>query len=198
MADVCLPASFGLPGSSDLIDRSFLRSIALFGGLGDGSLDRLARRLRRRVLPAAASVVTEGDRAREMYIVEQGEVEVHVHRRVRREGEDPNDLLLAVLRRGACFGEMSLLDIQPRSATVRTRSDASLLMLSYGDLLEVQTSDQEAFTLLVMNIAREVSRRLRLANQVLVDVMLSLKDSQHISQELFGGPLCPPAEVRYK
>jgi CRP-like cAMP-binding protein len=198
MGDVSQPALLGLPGSSDPIDRSFLRHIALFGGLGDESLDRLARRLRRRLLPAAAAVVTEGDRAREMYVVEQGEVEVMVHRRVRREGDNADDLMLAVLRRGACFGEMSLLDIQPRSATVRTRSDASLLVLGYGDLLEVQTSDQEAFTLLVMNIAREVSRRLRLANQVLVDVLLSLKNSQDISQELFGGPLCPPSEVRLK
>ena len=169
------------------VELSFLESIAVFGGLTGPSLDRVAAHLRRRQLSAGSCVVCEGDSAREMYVVEQGEVEVVVHRDETRDALDEGELILAVLQRGACFGEMSLLDIQPRSATVRTRTDATLLVLGYADLLAIQSADNEAFTFLVMNIAREVSRRLRLANKLLVSVMLSLHDGFRLTSEIFGG-----------
>lgn len=172
--------------------REFLQNLAVFGGLSDSAMDRVIAHLRRRSLPAESEIVAEGAFAREMFVVEDGEVEVLVRR-------EAQELVLAVLRRGACFGEMSLLDIQPRSATVRTRSPATLLVLGYRDVQAIQAADPEAFTMLVMNTAREVSRRLRLANQLLVDVLMNLQGSQRIIQELFGGEGqkgCPAMEVR--
>lgn len=165
------------------VDVTFLQSIALFGGLMSDSLERVAGHLERRVLPPGENVVTVGEGAREMYIVEEGEVEVVARRQhpgsEEREPEPGTEceLILAVLRRGSCFGEMSLLDIQPRSATVRTRESATLLVLSYGDLQHLQDTDPTAFTILMMNLAREVSRRLRVVNRVLVEVLLRLHDS---------------------
>lgn len=175
------------PAQTDPIDRSFLQNIAIFGGLLEPSMEHVVQRLRRRQLPAGELVLNEGDRAGEMFVVEDGEVEVLVHREPSEACHIPGDLVLAVLRRGACFGEMSLLDIQPRSATVRTRSPSSLLVLGYRDLQALQLQDNETFTMLVMNIAREVSRRLRLANRVLVDVLLSVQDGRSLAQEIFGG-----------
>lgn len=193
LADPVIPAhpvaTAGAP-----IDPEFLQSIAVFGGLCGMSLERLTGLLRRRLLPPGACVVSEGECAREMFVVEHGEVEVLVREKpsAAAPAAPPTELVLAVLRRGACFGEMALLDIQPRSATVRTREETSILVLGYRDMVEIQRADAEAFLMLVMNIAREVSRRLRLSNRLLASVLLSLHKETLLAPEVFGGPGAAP------
>jgi CRP-like cAMP-binding protein len=65
---------------------------------------------------------------------------------------------------------MSLIDIQPRSATARTLSPASLFRLSHADIARLYKAHPQVYTMLVMNIAREISRRLRVADQVLANL----------------------------
>lgn len=164
------------------IDTAFLESLALFGGIRDEALARLAAVLKRRQVGPGQVVAAAGDAAREMFIVESGEVEVVAYRQPRGAlipGPPPPpgsecELILAVMTRGTCCGEMALLDIQPRSASLRTRGPATLLSLAFGDVQQLHQRDPATFTLLMMNIAREVSRRLREANRVLVEVLLSL------------------------
>lgn len=166
------------------IDLAFLQSIPVFGGIHGPALARVAACLRRRRVAPGDMVVAAGDGAREMYIVEEGEVEVVAYRQPRG-AIDPApppppgtecELILAVLDRGCCCGEMALLDIQPRSATVRAKDHVTLLALSYADVQILHVQDPETFTLLMMNIAREVSRRLRSANRILVEVLLRLHE----------------------
>lgn len=166
------------------VDLAFLLTIPVFGGISGPGLARVAACLRRRSLGPGATVVATGDGAREMFIVEHGEVEVVAYRQPRG-AIDPVpppppgtecELILAVLSRGSCCGEMSLVDMQPPSAMVRAKGPVTLLALSYGDVQILQAQDPETFTRLVMNIAREVSLRLRSANRILVDVLLSLQD----------------------
>jgi CRP-like cAMP-binding protein len=164
----------------------FLPSTPIFGGIHPEGLALLAAHLERRTFAAASRVVTEGEVARELFIIEEGELEVTRHG---DEGEEllhpRKELILAVLRRGDCFGEMSLLDIMPRSATVWARTDVSLLVLHYRSLLELERRDPATFTLLVMNIAREVSRRLREAERLLVDLELAVLAGTPITRKVF-------------
>jgi CRP/FNR family transcriptional regulator, cyclic AMP receptor protein len=67
-------------------------------------------------------------------------------------------------------GEMSLIDIQPRSATVRAVAPSVLLRLEHSEIGKLYRSHPEVYTLLVLNIAREISRRLRRADQVLANM----------------------------
>jgi CRP/FNR family cyclic AMP-dependent transcriptional regulator len=73
-------------------------------------------------------IVREGDMSRDMYIIQRGRVEI-----VRRLRGRP--VVLATLERGSFFGEMSLLDSQPRSAMVRAKGDTDLLVIEPGALL---------------------------------------------------------------
>lgn len=165
-------------------DLSFLSGTAVFGGLADESLRVVAGHLERRVLPGGTLVVSEGEGAREMFVLERGEVEVFIHRSHVEEGE----LLLATMARGDCFGEMSLLDIQSRSATVRTRTETSLLVLPYRKLLAVRKADEEAFVMLMLNVAREVSRRLRACEKRLLQALSHESHDVELTQEIFGSP----------
>lgn len=140
-----------------------LADVAILGGLMGPSLAVVLGCLEEQAFPAGAPIFRQGEPARALYIVEQGEIEL-VHRRRMASGER----LLRVASCGGSFGEESLLDLQPRWLTARARTGTRLRALRYADLLRVQTADPHAFTLLIMNIAREVSRRLRQANQLIV------------------------------
>ncbi|MFZ9889751.1 MAG: cyclic nucleotide-binding domain-containing protein, partial [Myxococcota bacterium] len=93
-----------------------------------------------------------------LFLVEEGELEV-------LKGE--RRVLLTTLSRGDYFGEMSFIDMQPRSATVRVTQPGALWRWPYGQLHAVYRSQPKAYTLLVMNIARQLSRRLRRADEAI-------------------------------
>jgi CRP-like cAMP-binding protein len=116
-------------------------------------------------VPAGAHFFREGEAANAMFVLESGRVAV-----VKRwEGVDHH---LRDLSAGDCFGEMALIDMSPRSASVIALEDCSAIRLTNTDLYRVYQADLEQFALIQMNIARELSRRLRIANERLLGVEL--------------------------
>jgi CRP/FNR family cyclic AMP-dependent transcriptional regulator len=81
---------------------------------------------------------------------------------------DDAEVVLGQVGPGECVGEMSFIDMQPRSATVRATQPSELWVWSYQSIHERYCADQKCAMLLVMNIARELSRRLRKADEVIV------------------------------
>ena len=150
-------------------DADFLAQIPIFGGLPDLVLRRVVDLAREIRVPAGGLVFAEGEPARSMFIVREGELEIC------KRGRNGAEFCLAVLQRGDCVGEMSLIDIQPRSATARAIGLATLCVLDQQQIAKLYQTDLEVYTLLVLNIAREISRRLRRADQVLVDAGLAVQ-----------------------
>lgn len=74
------------------------------------------------------------------------------------------DHLLLTLTAGDCFGEMTLMDHCPRSASVRALEDSTAIRISSANLYRVYAQDLKQFALIQMNMGREVCRRLREAN----------------------------------
>lgn len=98
-----------------------------------------------------------------LYMIVEGEVDV-VH-------PDPatEDKVLATLVAPDFFGEMSLIDKEYRSATVRARSECALLQLTNENLYAFSRTFREGFTWVVVNIARVLSQRLRETNRRLAE-----------------------------
>ncbi|HET6147084.1 MAG TPA: cyclic nucleotide-binding domain-containing protein [Polyangia bacterium] len=159
----------GAGREGEAADADFLAQIPIFGGLPDLVLRRVVDLAREIRVPAAGLVFAEGEPARSMFIVRDGELEIC--KRARNGAE----FCLAVLQRGDCVGEMSLIDIQPRSATARAIGGATLCVIDQQQIANLYQTDLEVYTLLVLNIAREISRRLRRADQVLVDAGLAVQ-----------------------
>jgi CRP-like cAMP-binding protein len=118
-------------------------------------------------LVKAAEVVTvaedgyffrEGDKAESMYVLETGKVALLKH----WEGK-PH--VLAYLNAGDCFGEMALLDLFPRSASVHAVEPCTAIELTTRSLYQLCETHIDQFALVQMNIARELSRRLRAADE---------------------------------
>ena len=76
-------------------------------------------------------------------------------------------LLLRRLGPGDCFGEMSLLDLFPRSASIRAEEDCRAIRITSDNLLRLFERDPAQFALIQMNIGREISRRLRHTDELL-------------------------------
>ena len=150
-------------------DGEFLAQIPIFGGLPDAVLARVIDLAREVHVAPGGLIFAEGEPARSMFIVRQGELEIC------KRGRDGTEFCLATLQRGDCVGEMSLIDIQPRSATVRALGPALLYVLNHAEIARLYETDLAVYTLLVSNIAREISRRLRVADQVLVDMGVAVQ-----------------------
>ncbi len=147
-----------------------LREIGLFGALADDVLEHLAQNLKPMRVEPGAFVFKEGEPAREFYVVLDGEMEVMKKSRSGRETR------VAILGPNDCFGEMSIIDMQPRSATVRTLGPARLLRVSTEDMDALYRHDLKSYTLIILNIARDLSRRLRVTDGLLADFTASVLD----------------------
>ncbi|MBX3183763.1 MAG: cyclic nucleotide-binding domain-containing protein [Polyangiaceae bacterium] len=145
-----------------------LQRIGLFGALSSEALQHLSANLTV-VTPGSGEVIfSEGETASEFYVLLEGEVEVV------KQSKTGVDARVALLGVGDWFGEMSVIDVQPRSATVRALAPSRLLKIRAADLDALYRFDLKAYALVVLNIARELSRRLRVTDGILADFVTSL------------------------
>lgn len=139
--------------------KQFLSSIAIFGGLEDSTLDRLISMLVEERFAQGVEVCREGEFGRAMYVLAEGEVIVC------RENPAGPRVRMVRLGRGEFFGEMTLVDPQPRSATVVVEREALLYRLTNRDLYRLYNEDLHGYVMLIQNLCRELARRLRRADQ---------------------------------
>jgi CRP-like cAMP-binding protein len=165
--------------SANAIGPAELRNIGLFGALSDDVLDYLSGLLTVEAPPAGATLFREGDDANAMFVVISGEVEVL------KRSKRSTEARVAVLGPGDWFGEMSIVDIQPRSATVRALAPSRLLRVSSADLDALYRHDLRSYAIIILNLARELSRRLRVADGILADLISNVMD-QYLTRPAAG------------
>lgn len=156
------------PPKAPTVDR--LREVGIFGALSDSVLEHISSVMEQVNLPPGHLVFAEGEAGSEMYVVLDGEVEVL--KRSRR-GRDQR---VAILGPNDAFGEMSIIDVQPRSATVRTLGPTRLLRIRSDDLDALYRTDLKGYAILVLNLARDLSRRLRVTDGLMADFAASVLD----------------------
>lgn len=105
-------------------------------------------------------IVREGERTREMFVIQSGRVEI-----TKQAGGQ--ELRLAVLERGDFFGEMSLLESLPRDANARAMGETKLLVISAGGLL-VRLRRDPTFAFEMLN---RLSGRVRSLNARIVSLL---------------------------
>ncbi len=135
-----------------------LQAMPIFGAVSDATLQSLLQGAETREYGCGDTVFQEGELDTSVYVIEQGRVSVY------REWQGRN-YKLRELAQGDCFGEMALMDFKPRSATVITDTDCSLIRISSAQLGQLYQADPEQYTLIQMNLGREVCRRLRDADK---------------------------------
>lgn len=138
--------------------KAFLQDTPFFGGLSDASLDILVPMLVERSFDVADVVVKEGEAGRSMFIILSGELTVTT----RTAGE--GSVRLNTLGPGDFFGEMTLIAMENRSASVVVERRSVLFELSARSLYAFYKADVHGYVLILQNINRELCRRLRHAD----------------------------------
>ncbi len=147
---------------------SLLRSIPLFEGLAEDDLVALSAALEQRSFRAGTTIFSQGDVGSAMYIVESGDINIHLP------GEKSQRISLKDIARGEFFGELSLFDDLPRSASALATTNAVLLELQRETLEKYLDSRPRA----AMAILRTMSERLRETN-----TMLSARAAKNVDAE---------------
>ncbi len=162
------------------VDRLiFVRGVPIFKELRDDFLVRLASIMDELSFPANHTIFTEGQEGRSLYIVVSGRVRVHI-----------GNQEIVQLDRGACFGEMSLFDAEPRSASVTTIEPCDCLMLTQQQLYEAIDETPG----IAVNIIRLLSRRIRELNQKMN--AMRAENQVQMLQPPTQPPLYRPAKLR--
>jgi len=128
-----------------------LGQTSLFSSIADEVLGEIALCCREEVYPSGHDVFVEGDVGQSLYIIASGCVTVTIGGKVLRE-----------MSRGECFGEMSILDAEARSATVRTIEQTVLLVLDAAEFLALLQDEPDianGVIRILMSRVRDLSQR---------------------------------------
>jgi CRP-like cAMP-binding protein len=162
--------------------RDFLPRTPFFGGLLDDQLDRVIGMLVERRLAARVQVFKEGDSGRSMYIIHSGTLVVC------KDSGTGSMIKIVRLHPGDFFGEMTLIEVQPRATSVVTESEARLWELTNMDLLRLYEEDMAAYAMVLQNINRELCRRLRKADHKIVEYAAEAGDVEETQIRPAGWP----------
>jgi CRP/FNR family cyclic AMP-dependent transcriptional regulator len=135
--------------------KRFLEGIPIFAGLSAAALSEIASAVEEAAYHAGDIIVREGEAGNRMFIVYSGRLEVVKYL------AQAHETLLAVLGPRDFLGEMSIIECVARSASVRAVEDTALFALKGTDLYHLFQRHPDQYAIVILNIARDLSRRLR-------------------------------------
>ena len=163
-----------------------LQENRLFHGVGNDTLALLVREIAPEVAQPGEWIMREGDTSDYMFVVFNGELEV-----LCRGGAPSTDVRVALLGPGDWVGEMALLEARPRSASVRALAPTLLMRLTAADMQRLIKDREPALHAEIMaNIARELGRRLRVADRLIA------RSSATLAKQYVLESKAPPPDKR--
>ena len=150
-----------------------LNKIAIFGGFNEKQLYEIFKLLKTVHYDEGETIYQHGEPPSHIYIIRQGEVKIIFD-------SDEGSLEIITFGVGDCFGETSVIGIQPHFTTALAVVPVELIVLERSVLLNIYETDKELFGMLILNIAREMARRLHKSDKALVDYTLKKKISKNL------------------
>jgi len=154
-----------MPAFSPLSDpesvMEILSRISILGGVPGDHIGRILRHLEQARIARGDAVFRRGDEPTHIYIVKSGSFDLVIT-------DGDIEIEKTRLNVGDCFGEASLMAMHRHSATALALEDSEVMVLSRRALMDIRHEDIELFALLMMNIARELARRLTLTDGILL------------------------------
>jgi len=133
-----------------MIDSSVLWRYSLFDGLEKNQIDGILPLMEHEIFESGTEIIAEGGHNDKVYFILEGHVEVV-----------KDGIIITKLPEGSVFGEMEVLDVLPVEATVRAAEHTQVMTLSIDALGEIYETDLKTYSFIIMNLARDISRRLR-------------------------------------
>jgi len=141
------------------VDR-LLKSITVFAGLDDKARALFLDHAKKLAVPAEAVIAREGETNHCMFLIGSGSV------RIVKNFRGSDETILTVLRAGDFFGEMCVLEPMPRAATAQACEPSIVFQVPSSAFHQLYDEMPAQFGLLMLNIARDLSRRLRRLDEI--------------------------------
>lgn len=133
-----------------MVDTNQLQKYSLFGGVLPEQIEKIKMLFGNEKFNIGETPMKEGAPNDKIYFIISGRVQV-----------SKKGIPIAELKEGETFGEMELIDVMPSIATITALEPLEVVTISNRALYEISKLDPKAFSMMVMNLARDVSRRLR-------------------------------------
>jgi CRP-like cAMP-binding protein len=133
-----------------MVQPETLLKYSLFGGLLKEQVEAIIPLMQEEKYGPDELVITEGDPNDKIFFIIEGQVSV-----IKR------NVTLSNFGEGEAFGEMEVLDVMPSIASIKTNSQVTAMSISHKSLHDIYKMDVKVFSLIIMNLARDLSRRLR-------------------------------------
>jgi CRP-like cAMP-binding protein len=140
-----------------MIKSSALQKYSLFGGLLEEQIDQILPLMEQENYEAGDNIITEGETNDKIRFILSGRVAVV-----------KNHVTLFEFKEGDAFGEMEVLDVMPSAANNVALEPTRVMSISNRAFRSIYKIDIKAFSLMLMNLARDLSRRLRVMNDMVV------------------------------
>jgi CRP-like cAMP-binding protein len=134
-----------------------LQSMPFFGAINDESVALILGLSETLTVKANDYFFNQGEKGDSLFLLEKGRAAIF-------KKSEEKEYVLRYAEDGDCFGELALIDFTPRSASVRAETDCRTIKIPSSALLSLFQQDSEQFLIIQMNMSREVSRRLRAAD----------------------------------
>lgn len=142
--------------------NAIISQLKIFGGVTDDQRETVFRRLELWPLKEGEFVFQKGDEPSAIYVVKSGAIGIQI-------AEGDVTIKKHELHVGESFGEASLMSMHCHTATAMAVVDSEVIVLSKRALIQLKHEALELFALLMMNLARELARRLYLTDQMLLE-----------------------------
>ncbi|GHV73081.1 hypothetical protein AGMMS49940_03830 [Spirochaetia bacterium] len=133
-----------------MVKSSSLQHYSLFGGLLEEQIDKIIPLMEPETYEAGENIIVEDEPNDKIRFILEGRVAVM-----------KKGITFVEFKEGDSFGEMAVLDIMPASATIKTLAPTRVMSISNKALHAIYKLDIGTFSLMIMNLARDLSRRLR-------------------------------------
>ena len=140
--------------------KPLLCVVPIFAGLDGEALEILLEHSETMVVPGDGVIAREGEVNNCMYVIEAGEVSIL------KCCDTPDPVKLATLGPGEFFGEMCILEAQPRSATGKASGQVTVVKIAAPAFYHLYQRIPRQYGILLLNMARDLSRRLRHLDEV--------------------------------
>jgi CRP-like cAMP-binding protein len=144
-----------------MVQPETLQKYSLFGGLLEEQIETIMPLMEKENYAPNEMIITEGTPNDKIFFLIEGQVAV-----------TKGDVMLSRFGEGEAFGEMEVLDVMPSVASIKAISHVTVMSISNKALRDIYKIDVKIFSLIIMNLARDLSRRLRKMDEKLASSRL--------------------------
>jgi CRP-like cAMP-binding protein len=159
-----------------MVEINLFKKISLFQDLKEEEVKQVLRLSVPRTFPVGSVIIREDEAGDSMFIMVKGEVEITKRLGVVLDEETPNERIIIRLKaeEGVCFGEMSLLENEPRSATVTALTECLLMEMGRENFMRLIRENSDMGCKVLWRLAQLLSRYLRKTNQDMVKLTTAM------------------------